>query len=387
MCSPNVIDHIYQKTKRNPGFAMQKFNRLIATGFVKNHVDVSTLSALPVHRNESGWLSYQKADECNGIRYRYIPFINVPGLRQLSFFLYTFFFVILWGARKKSEKRLVFDMLNISVCIGGLLASKIIGLKSCGILTDMPGLMVGQNHSLKDSIITAINKSYLESFSSYIFLTDAMNRDINKKHRPYIIMEGLVDADAVSEINRKGTKKSSPRSLMYAGGLFERYGIRVLIEAFLRLDDKNLTLDLYGHGPMTELINEYHRRDNRVRFHGVVSNETIIDKELSASLLINPRPTSEEFTKYSFPSKNMEYMVSGTPVLTTKLPGMPAEYYPHIFTIDDESVDGVHKTLTHVLSLSDAQLEEKGREGKEFVLKKKNNVIQGRRIVELLKNI
>ena len=58
-----------------------------------------------------------------------------------------------------------------------------------------------------------------------------------------------------------------------------------------------------------------------------------VAEELKATLLVNPRPTTEEFTIYSFPSKNMEYMASGTPLLTTKLPGMPEEYHQYVLAI------------------------------------------------------
>ena len=34
-------------------------------------------------------------------------------------------------------------------------------------------------------------------------------------------------------------------------------------------------------------------------------NDRVVEEQLRATLLVNPRPTTEAFTKYSFPSKNM----------------------------------------------------------------------------------
>ena len=48
----------------------------------------------------------------------------------------------------------------------------------------------------------------------------------------------------------------------------------------------------------------------------------------------------------------MEYMASGTPVLTTRLPGMPAEYYPYVEFIDEETPEGIARALKRVLSRS-----------------------------------
>ena len=65
---------------------------------------------------------------------------------------------------------------------------------------------------------------------------------------------------------------------------------------------------------------DYTQQDKRIHFGGVIPLSEVIEKEIQATILINPRPVDQEFTKYSFPSKIMEYMSSGTPVLTTKLP-------------------------------------------------------------------
>ena len=53
-----------------------------------------------------------------------------------------------------------------------------------------------------------------------------------------------------------------------------------------------------------------------------------------AKLLINLRNPEDKYTKYSFPSKTFEYMVSGTPFFTTKLEGIPSEYYNYLYCID-----------------------------------------------------
>lgn len=266
--------------------------------------------------------------------------------------------MLFWGVSNKKNKVIVCDVLNISVCIGSLLASKIIGVKSVGIMTDMPGLMVSRNTNVKHrfrSIIPMINKSYLLSFSMYVFLTEQMNEVINKKNRPYIVMERLVD-ESIFEKSYKdmlNVENNRHRILLYAGGLHERYGLKTLVEVFMKLSDVDVQLHLYGDGIFAEeLISNYCKKDKRIIYHGIVANEKVVEDKIKATLLINLRPTNEDFTQYSFPSKNMEYMLSGTPVLTTMLPGMPKEYYPHIYVFENESVEGYAKTLENVLSLS-----------------------------------
>ena len=228
-----------------------------------------------------------------------------------------------------------------------------------------------------------VNKFYLNSFDYYVFLTEQMNPKINTKGRPYIVMEGLVDVNMKDLPSRK--EVGGPRNVIYAGGLYEEYGVRMLIEAFLLLDMGDVMLSLYGDGPLVPFIKECEKKDNRIRYEGVQPNDKIVEEELKATLLVNPRPTHEEFTQYSFPSKNMEYMVSGTPVLTTKLPGMPKEYYGYMYLFEEEDVKGYCNRLKYVLSLPKDELLRKGEEAKEFVLKKKNNVLQSGRVLNLIK--
>ena len=47
----------------------------------------------------------------------------------------------------------------------------------------------------------------------------------------------------------------------------------------------------------------------------------------------------------------MEYLASGTPVLTTRLPGMPEEYYEHVLTIDGSTADDVTAALERAAAL------------------------------------
>ena len=109
---------------------------------------------------------------------------------------------------------------------------------------------------------------------------------------------------------------------MYAGALSKRYGIAELIEAF-RQTNLDAQLHIYGFGDFAPELEKIAREDARVCYKGRVSREEILEREREASLLVNVRNPKDEFTAYSFPSKTIEYMASGTPLLTSRLPGIP----------------------------------------------------------------
>ena len=80
-------------------------------------------------------------------------------------------------------------------------------------------------------------------------------------------------------------------------------------------------------------------------------------------------------------------MASGTPVLTTNLPGMPKEYKTYVYLINDESVPGMAAVFKQILSLSSEELRQKGCTAKAFVLENKNNIVQTKKLIELLNRI
>lgn len=389
LSSPKLVDELYNYNKKDPGFAVQKFNRLLASGLVKNEEEVTVLSAPPVGRHNSSKLFWHKGQERDGdITYHYLTFINLPGLRQLCLTLGTFCRTLFWAMSKpKKERAVVCDVLNASMGAAAILACKITGAQTIGVMTDMPGLMVrfetNQRMPLTTRMATCLIKWCFRNYDKFVFLTEAMNI-VNEHHRPYIVMEGMSDGTMVE--HNKPFEHKEVRTIMYAGGLHERYGLKKLTEAFMMLPQKNIRLKLFGTGPFVdELKKKYCKEDKRVMYMGVAPNKEVVEAELEASLLVNPRPTHEEFTKYSFPSKNIEYMASGTPLLTTKLPGMPKEYYPYVFLIEDETTEGYSKALAEALNKTDEELFEYGAKVKGFVLDKKNSCEQARRVIKLIK--
>ena len=228
-----------------------------------------------------------------------------------------------------------------------------------------------------------INECLQSKYDGYIILTEAMNEIVNTNKKPSVVIEGIADSEIIRE--NENIEKYKEKVCMYAGGLYEKYGVKALIEAFLAIENKDMRLHLYGAGDLEDYIKEL--KDDRVKYYGVVKNDVIVEEEKKATLLINPRFTSDEYTKYSFPSKNIEYMASSTPLLTTKLPGMPKEYYDYIYCFDEESIEGMQKTLLTILNKPTKELMQKGDLAKKFVLKNKNNKVQVDKIVNLITNL
>ena len=381
LASESRVIQEYNHSGKNPGFAVQKFSRLLVKGLQANGIEVKAISNPPDLMDRKKYVKSKDETE-DGVHYKYVSYVNLPIIKHICLFVYVFIYVLFWGMRDRRDKTIICDVLSISICMGALLASKVNGLQSIAVVTDIYGMMVGSSKtSFLSTLAAKLNSKYISLFDKYVLLTEQMNEVVNPKGRPHIVMEALCDSSLLRETHML-VPKSHPRTVLYAGGVYERYGLKMLAEGFLKANVPDAILIYFGEGSYVEEYKALCEEHPNLEYRGVVPNEEIMREEQMATLLVNPRFTTEEFTKYSFPSKNMEYMASGTPLLTTKLPGMPKEYYPYVFLFEEETIDGYADAISEALALSESELSTLGESAKQFVLQHKNNIEQARRISE-----
>ena len=103
------------------------------------------------------------------------------------------------------------------------------------------------------------------------------------------------------------------------------------------------------------------------------------------NLLVNPRKNIGEYTKYSFPSKILEYMSSGTPVLMYKLDGIPDEYYDKVFLVDN--YDDLSSAIVELSTVDENNMIEIAKKAENFVINDKNPFKQTKKIMDLIRKI
>lgn len=379
----NCTDGKYKKIVSEHNVAVlqpdQKYHGLLIKGLAKNNVKVRCFSGLPINRKvTSRKLIYEK-DEIEGNAYfHYYRTINLPVLRQLLIF-FSAFWNILW-VKKEKDTYAICDCLNIANAYGMKLGCKFRHIPVITIVTDLPDMM-SDNKWLKK-----INNHLFKTVDGFILLTEQMNTQVNHDNKPYIVLEGHSDVDApIVKEKEKWEKESGKKIIIYAGSIQKLYGIQNLTEGFIKADLKNTELWIFGDGDYREKLIELSRKYPSICYKGICDNKEVVQYEMKAALLVNPRPIEPEYTKYSFPSKNMEYMVSGTPLVTTKLPGMPKEYYPYIYLLEDESPEGVARRLNEILNMPMIERDKKAKEARAFVIKEKSNIVQAKKILDFLK--
>lgn len=373
LVSENLLNEIINQSrgKTLPAQSIQKFHKLFVKG-LKEKFDVNCISSIPF----SNKLIDLNKDKFNSEPdFYYTSFKKNSYIRAIQNLIVSFWYTL----KNKSADFAIFDYLNFTVSFGGYLSCKLKNIPTVIIVTDFPDLMVDSKSSILKRLISKLKYKWINSFDYYILLTEAMNDKINKNQKPYLVMEGMVDSEYTTVFGNKVKENT----ILYAGGLYEKYGVKKLIDSFLKVEC-DTELHLYGNGDLIDYIKSKSEENKRIKFFGEVANHIVVEKLPECKLLINPRPSEMELSKYSFPSKNLEYMLSGTPLLTTKLPGIPADHYPYIYLIGDESIDGFQKSLEVILSKDENELKLFGETAQKFVLNHKSNLNQGARVYNFL---
>lgn len=250
-------------------------------------------------------------------------------------------------------------------------------LHLCCIVPDLPQFMDSEidrkpiKRQLK-KIETMLTKRLLRYADSRILLTKYMADWIGKHNGKNTIIEGLCPVFLEPKLDLSLVGKTK-KTVVYTGTLDKRFGIIDLIDAFSLLDDPQYRLVICGYGDSVEVVKSKSLADSRIEYLGIKSRVDVLDIQRQASLLVNPRRSSDEYCLYSFPSKTMEYMLSGTPVLMRKLPGIPDEYMDYIHFDKEETVASLGSCIDRLLSRSEMEIVQDGLRSRQFIIEKKNN--------------
>ena len=174
---------------------------------------------------------------------------------------------------------------------------------------------------------------------SYLLLTRAMADVLHTGSRPCVIAEGLADT-AVMPLAAERTK-----TFVYAGKLVRRFGVDRLLQAFSQLDDETYRLIICGTGEMRPDVEHAAQQDRRICYMGVVPHNEMVNILRGAGVLVNPRAGGDIYTRYSFPSKVMEYLQTGLPVVSECLSGMPEVYRQLLYCPEDGSVAALAQAM------------------------------------------
>lgn len=315
-------------------------------------------------------------------------FINLPVLKHISRAITTF------SAIKKAVKAapgedvclLTYDVrLGIALAMGRA-KRRFPHIRTCIVMPDVPtevlAASTGGKISFKAKMWAKVKMRFIRGFDSYVFVAEPMKEVVDVTKKPYTVVEGIYNNHQPPLAEPTTDKKI----IFYSGQLNPAYGMENLLEAFVNLypDHPDYELWLCGNGRLVPKIKEMAEKCPGIQFYGYVSGERVRQLQAEATVLVNPRQNVGGLTRFSFPSKTMEYLASGRPVLGYRLDGIPREYDGYIQYVEDNSVQALELKLVEICSLSAEERKKIGEKSRQFILKNKNPKTQCTKIVSIL---
>lgn len=386
-----LYNKIYSRSKRSFQIAANNLQWAFIEGLDTHYDDLTILTAPFISSFPIGY----KDLHFRGIQFSHnniandkcISFINTPFTRSWSIKRNLKRELRMWCSSNSERKCIVIYSLQAHLMtVASEVKKEFSDLIICQIVADLPQYMgvnlVYKKLGLQIKALKIINIC-LKNIDCFVLLSESMKDKLDVKDRPYVRIEGIYQ-------NRERVikfKKTTKKIILYTGALSNNYGLSNLLGAFSMIESSEFLLWFCGDGEMKDKIIEKTIIDRRIKYFGTLPFEKVKILQQRVTVLINPRTSEGDFTKYSFPSKTMEYLASGTPTIMYYLPAVPDEYYQYIYVPKDESIECLKQTIIEVCSKPREELNLFGEKASQFILSRKNPKIQVQKIYEMLENI
>lgn len=389
-CARADYEDICKKRKYPLLDSSQKFFEMFLSGMAQQpDVTVDCITLRPISRGTyPGFYIPQKTTRQDNICYHYVPVWNFPVLKTvMGMASIKATLRMLLRRYAGSEVRIICDPLLLEGLLPTVRLGKRYGVMTAGFLTDMPDFAneCDEHGLIKKWMYRSYDRSAtrsMEKLDRHIVLTEAMACVAGDK--PWLLLDCIVDETMLEGLTPRTHSDGVPH-VLYAGKLHREFGLDLLAQA-IPLVKQPCVFDIYGDGNYAQELARLAEQAGNVKLHGIVPLRQVLEAELGAAVLINPRTAAGEFTKYSFPSKTAEYMLAGVPVVMFRLPGISQSYEDYISFAEAETPEAFAQRIDELLTLSTEEREKIGNTARTYVTENKNNRIQAQRVKVFLES-
>ncbi len=330
-------------------------NKFIRALSINNQIDVISVRPFSRSKTNKRKLPFETKVDAN-ITWHYLKRSGGRILRTFS---------VVPQAKKVLKKLdtqeaiIITDTINPTVVRAVEKINKKYKLPVLGVCTDSPSNISGTRKSYTLYLLSKTN-----NFSGYICLTEGLKNLFNPENRPSYIFEGLVEDRKFDKFDEKVRPY-----FFFGGALMERYGIYNLIEAFKELNNPDIDLYICGHHGDKTRIKDSIKGHNNIKFLGLLPMNKVLEYESNAIASINPRPFSEDLDRFSIPSKTLEYMSMGRPVISVRNTILMEKFPEDVIWAQSSNKKDLVEAMNKVLSLTEVERENMGEKTKNRVLK------------------
>ncbi len=141
-------------------------------------------------------------------------------------------------------------------------------------------------------------------------------------------------------------KERTPLRVSYTGSLDRERGADIFVEAARRLEpDSRLQFFIAGRGPLLSWVREQTRELRNLTYLGLLNTEEVGEHQRSTDILVNPQRLSHPFSRFSFPSKVMSYILLNKPIVSTAFADIADLPAPGLCFYHDDDPAGLARVI------------------------------------------
>lgn len=280
------------------------------------------LEGVPVTRYRYWWPRWQAIAYDGGMTQRLRA--NPLRLVQLPFFFIALIITIARRLRRQPAVSLIHAHWLIPQGLAAVIARRLSGVP-VPILCTSHG---GDLHGLRGPLLTRIKRWILESCDDFTVVSHAMvdvAQRISVDSKPHVIPMG-------TDLRERFTPPETPRTpllnrLIFVGRLVPKKGVEFLLRAMARIRKyhPDITLDIVGHGPLSNDLHELAARlrlTKQVNFVGPVPHERLAEYYQAAGIAVFPFVEAADGDQEGFGLVMVEAMGCGCAVIASDLPAV-----------------------------------------------------------------
>jgi len=238
-------------------------------------------------------------------------------------------------------------------------------------------------------IISKLSKIMLKISDGTISYVEASSKDYTKKPYVTILYSLKKEKIQLSEEYINTKKENDKFTICYTGTLSKVNGIDKLMTLIKKTKGKYRWI-ICGTGEYKEdFQNLSEDKLLDMKYMGIMDNKEVIKLQNNSDLLILFRSVETNiykyYSKYAASGKLVEYLLSGTPIITNNVESISKEIKPYLNFVDYQNINAVIERIENIKN-EYKRFEDTADKGREYVKIYANTKYQNKKIIDFLEN-
>lgn len=317
----------------------------------------------------------------NGLRATSLPHINLGAIKILTLGLAAAWKTFRWGIANRACPRRVVICYNLTAPPAWPISvvCQLLKMDLVPFIGDIyvPGEVV--DSSWLRRLEFAAQKGIIPRAQGLLVANQAIIDDF-APGRAALLIEGGVMEDDVRRFPAPCFSQDPHFHVVFAGQLSELNGVTLLLDALRLIENPDLRVTILGGGEFAHDVRKAVAKDSRLCYRGRVSHDEVLETYAEADLLVNLRRTHYRTHRYVFPSKVVECLSTGRPLLTTSTGHVDSEFGDFVFKLVSETPEALAQALTDLMAMAPEQRHAPARRARDYVLANKTWEAQCRKL-------